>query len=51
MAFTALLGELAVCPWLLPGIGNRDVTPAQGIRKERQTALLMGAAERLLPRE
>lgn len=30
-----------MCLSLLLGIGNRDVTLAQGIRKEGQTALLM----------
>lgn len=34
--------ELAPCPPLLSHIGSREVTPPQGIRKEGQTALLMG---------
>ena len=40
-----------MCPPWLPGIENWDETPAQGIRKERQTALLMGAAKRLPRRD
>lgn len=40
-----------MCPPWLPVVENWDATPALGIRKERQAASLMGAAERLLRRD
>ena len=42
IVFHSVTGELDICPSRLPDVGNRNVTSALGVRKERQTAVLMG---------